>query len=64
MANTRRELKPYKGFSIVKVNNYHYFVYNKKTSAHFDGYDLKEVKRKIDEDFKETKDIDYIKLNK
>ena len=51
MANTRRRLKDYKGFMITKINNYIYYateigIDNQKILK---SYDLRSIKRKVDE---------------
>lgn len=48
MANTRRELKPYKGYSITKINGYQYVSYDSK-DGQFESNSLDGIKKKIDD---------------
>jgi len=52
MANTRRILKPYKGFEIVKINNYRY-IGSAEDGTQIEAYSLKELKAAIDLHFME-----------
>lgn len=47
MANTKRELKPYKGYPITKINGYRYISYDSK-DGQFESNSLKGIKEKID----------------
>ena len=47
MANTRRELKPYKGYPITKINGYKYVSVDPR-QGQFEAYSLKEIKERID----------------
>ena len=46
MANTRRELKPYKGYSIIKINGYRYIA--SKTGEQLEANSLQDIKKRID----------------
>jgi len=48
MANTRRELKPYKGYSITKINGYRYVSTDPKTGEQFEANSLQDIKKRID----------------
>ena len=48
MANTRRELKPYKGYPITKVNEYRYVSYDPK-DGQFESNSLDGIKKRIDD---------------
>ena len=48
MANTRLELKPYKGCQITKINGYLYVSIDPKFGR-CEAYSLKDIKKKIDE---------------
>ena len=47
MANTRRELKPYKGYPITKINGYMYVTFD-LTHGKIVCYSLDEIKKRID----------------
>lgn len=47
MANTRRELKPYKGYSITKINGYRYVSYD-LSDGQFESNSLDGIKKQID----------------
>lgn len=47
MANTRRELKPYKEYTIVKINGYRYVSYD-PGDGQFESNSLKGIKQRID----------------
>ena len=48
MANTRRELKPYKGYPITKINGYRYISSDPKTGEQFEANSLQDIKKRID----------------
>ena len=48
MANTRRELKPYKGYTITKINGYRYVSYDPR-DGQFEAYSLQDIKKRIDD---------------
>ena len=48
MANTRRELKSYKGYTITKINGYRYVSYDPR-DGQFEAYSLIDIKKKIDD---------------
>lgn len=47
MANTRRELKPYKGYPITKINGYRYVSYDPR-DGQFESNSLDGIKKRID----------------
>lgn len=47
MANTRRELKPYKGYPITKINGYRYVSYDSR-DGQFESNSLAGIKKQID----------------
>lgn len=48
MANTRRELKPYKGYTITKIDGYRYVSYDPR-DGQFESNSLHGIKQRIDE---------------
>ena len=48
MANTRRVLKPYKGFPITKINNSKYVSTDPKDGTVFESHSLPDIKKRID----------------
>jgi len=48
MANTRRELKPYKGYQITKINGYRYISYDPR-DGQFEAYSLQDIKKRIND---------------
>lgn len=48
MANTRRILKPYKGYSITKINGYLYVSYDPR-DGQFESNSLDGIKKRIDD---------------
>lgn len=48
MANTRRVLKPYKGFPITKINNVKYVATDPKDGTVLESYSLAGIKERID----------------
>ena len=48
MANTRRILKPYKGYPITKINGYRYVSYDPR-DGQFESNSLDGIKKRIDD---------------
>ena len=48
MANTRRILKPYKGYTITKINGYRYVSYDPR-DGQFESNSLEGIKKRIDD---------------
>ena len=48
MANIRRELNPYRGYKITKINGYRYVSYDPR-DGQFESNSLQGIKKRIDE---------------
>lgn len=57
MANSRRQLKPYKGFSITKINNYLYKA-SDETGNVLNAWDLNDIRKKIDQENERRKETE------